>query len=62
MQYEKYYELRWGWCYIGSNYCYNEYKVFLTEQEINEFHLGLINNPTIKVVWCKKIRIEDWRE
>ena len=61
MEYEKYYELRWGWCYVGSTNCYNDYEVFLTEKEINKYQLDLFNNPIIEVKWCKKIRIEDWK-
>lgn len=61
MEYEKYYELRWGWCYVGSTYCYNEYKVFLTEAEINKYRFELFHNPHIKIEWCKQICVEDWK-
>ena len=61
MEYEKHYELRYGWCYIGSDYCYNEYEVFLTEKEINQYIFDLLHNDKIKVIWYKKICIEDWK-
>ena len=61
MEYEKYYELRWGWHYIGSSYCYNEYKVFLTEEAVNDFHNKLFKNSAIGIDWCKKICVEDWK-
>ena len=61
MEYEKYYELRWGWCYVGSTYCYHEYKVFLTEEETDKYRFELFHNPHIKIKWCKKICVEDWK-
>ena len=61
MELEKSYELRYGWRYVGSDYCYNEYKVFLTEAKINQFVFDLFHNPCIEIVWYKKIYIEDWK-
>ena len=47
MEYEKHYELRYGWCYVGSDYCYNEYEVFLTEKEINQYIFDLLHKKFI---------------
>lgn len=61
MEYEKYYELRWGWCYVDTSYCYNDYKVFLKEKDVDKYKFDLFHNPNIEVVWCKKICVEDWK-
>lgn len=61
MECEKSYELRFGWCYVGSTYVYNDYKVFLTEREINKYCFDLLHNPAIEIKWYKKIYIEDWK-
>ena len=61
MECEKWYELRWGWHYIGSTYVYNEYKVFLKETEINKYLFDLFHNEAIEIDWYNKSYIEDWK-
>lgn len=61
MECERWYELRWGWHYVGSPYVYNEYKVFLTEKDINKYIFDLLHNESIKIDWYKKVYIEDWK-
>lgn len=60
MEYEKYYELSWTWHYVNSFYCYSEYKVFETEEEVNKYVFDLFHNLTISVVWCEKKCVEKW--
>jgi hypothetical protein len=57
----RWYELRWGWHYINSDYVYNEYKVFLTEKDINEYIFELFHNENIEIDWYKRVYIEDWK-
>lgn len=61
MKCEKHWELRYGWHYVGSEYVYNEYKVFCSERDINKFIFELFHNEYIKIDWYKKIYIEDWK-
>lgn len=61
MECERWYELRWGWHYVGSTYVYNEYKVFLTEKDINKYIFDLLHNESIGIDWYKRVYIEDWK-
>ena len=60
MHYEKYYMLEWTWRYLDGKYSYSDSKTFATEEEINKFHLELMSNQYIEVLWCRKARYETW--
>jgi hypothetical protein len=58
---EKTYELRYGWNYVGSNYVYVEYKVFLSKKKRDKYLFNLFQSKTIEIKWYKKFDIADWK-
>ena len=62
MYYKKYYTLNWTWKYVGGTYCYSEYKVFDTQEDLDKSILEVLGNCDIEVVWCKKTFEEVWEK